>query len=329
MSQNSFNKKATRPRHESANRLIDRIIAARPDLAGAQFVVPFTGNTSVTVMTMDEVFKAPVYSSEKEAFARELALLLELQGRDMGADIAPVTFVDSDGGFYGMQRMRGEALTRETLLDLPAEERARLAAQIGCFNARLGGALSEEKRIALGLRPARAAAMLMPHHVLEALEVEAVYERLSHLQVADRLAAWYADSFDETAQAGRMRVLHADMHNANFLYSRTSGRLAVIDLGAGDVLPAEQAFGLMRRYFSHSFVAKALQAFCREGAMEIGVDDLELYQGLRILRHAPQALEEAARLWRELAPAIAETLDRRAGAVSPPAAKSQSAGPST
>ena len=71
MSKGSFNSFSYRSLGDSANRLIDRIVAARPDLARETFVSTGAGNSSVTVMTQIDVFKAVKLGASTHDFLRE------------------------------------------------------------------------------------------------------------------------------------------------------------------------------------------------------------------------------------------------------------------
>lgn len=302
MYRDSFNKIASRPRHEGANRLIDRIIAARPDLRDATFLVPRSGNTSITVITMDEVFKAHVYASEAKAFSREIAVLEHVQqNAPAGVALPRITCIAPDRSFYGMTRLRGLPLTRDNLRALPDAERRRLGGLVGAFNAQLGAAFSADSRRQLGLQPKYEAALILPHHLDEALEDPRVRLALgTQLLQAQQLCRYVAERHDDAVQEARVRFLHADMHEQNFLYDPATKTLGVIDLGPGDHVQAEYAFSVLHHYYGDEYTQQSLDGFAAAVGLQLSLKDLTLYQASRALRYAAQDPEGAMKLFRKL-----------------------------
>lgn len=323
MYSDSFNKIAARPPHEGANRLIDRIIAARPDLRDATFVVPRSGNTSITVITMHEVFKAHVYASEARAFSREIAVLEHLQqNMPAGVELPRLTCVAPDRSFYGMTRLHGLPLTRDNLRALPDAERRRLGGLVGAFNAQLGGAFGGDSRRQLGLQPKYEAALILPHHLDEALEDSRVRLALgTQLLQAQQLCRYVAERHDDAVQETRLRFLHADMHEQNFLYDPATKKLGVIDLGPGDHVQAEYAFSVLHHYYGDEYTQHSLDGFAAVAGLQLSLKDLTIYQAARALRYAAQDPEGAMKLFRKLEKPLMLAMNGAAatGPSSPPA----------
>lgn len=289
MSLSSFNRIATRERHDSANQLIERIIALRPDLRNETFIVPRYGNTSLTVMTVNEVFKSCMSRGNPTDFAREIAVLEHLQGREMGADIPRLTWKSDDASIYGMTRMHGEALSKSLLAQLPAQEQARIATAIGTFNGVMARSLPAEQRADMGLRSDLHAEVVTPAHVYEALEPDAVMMFLGQqgYQLARQLAQHHTKVFDaQEAQknSDRLMFVHPDMHENNILYNRETGAVSVIDIGAGDLVEPQMAFCIPRQYYPRDFMVAMLQAFSEQAKTDMTCAHLDVYYGLRSLK---------------------------------------------
>lgn len=284
MSLDSFNRIATRPRHDSANQLIDRIIALRPDLRNETFIVPRSGNTALTVMTVNEVFKSCMSRGNPADFAREYAVLEHLQGRELGAKIPQLTWRSDDKSIYGMTRLHGEALSKDLLASLPADEQARIAAIIGRFNALIAAGIDDAQRAALGLQSKLAADIVTPGHVFEALEPSAAKVNLGidALRVAVRVAEYCQQRFETHEQ--RLLSIHPDMHEQNIIYNRASGTVALIDIGAGQAVEAELGFCIPRHYYPRAFVAEMLAAFSAQSGETLTCAHLDVYFGMRALK---------------------------------------------
>ena len=286
MSFNSFNNLATRPLHENANRMIDRIIAARRDLAGDTFVVPRSGNTSLTVMTVNEVFKSPVYNAERMAFGQELSVLRHLQGQQLVVNIPTLTWTAEDGQTYGMSRLHGEALLARSVLAMDDAEQTKIATALGNFNAALSRSITPEQRKDMQLPAAAGTPQIMPRHLFEALEPSYVKAYLgeANFATAQRLAEYYDRTFDADEQERRLLFLHPDLHEHNVLYDRNTGDIGVIDIGTGKMVPLELAFCVMREFYPDSFVAKTLEAFCDASGFKVAHEEIEVYYAARALR---------------------------------------------
>lgn len=289
MSLSSFNRIATRERHDSANQLIDRIIALRPDLRHETFIVPRSGNTSLTVMTVNEVFKSCMSRGNPADFAREIAVLEHLQGREMGADIPRLTWKSQDASIYGMTRMHGQALSKGLLAELPVEEQVSIAQAIGTFNAVMARSITDEQRSQMGLRSALYAEQVTPAHVFEALEPDGTIMFLGQeaYHVAQQLAQHHAKVFDTPAgqaQVERLMCVHPDMHENNLLYDRATRRLAVIDIGTGELVETHMAFCIPRQYYPRDFMVAMLQAFSTKADTSLNCAHLDVYYGLRSLK---------------------------------------------
>lgn len=316
MSLDSFNRIATRPRHDSANQLIDRIIAMRPDLRNETFIVPRTGNTSLTVMTVNEVFKSCMSRGNPADFAREYAVLQHLQGREMGADIPQLTWRSDDHSIYGMTRLHGEAVSKELLASLSAQEQARIAAVVGTFNATMSRSMTEDQRKELGLQSALMADVITANHVFEALEPDYVKMRLGgyNYAVAHRLAEYSLRTQNTDDLSKRVQFLHPDMHENNIMYDRKTGAVSIIDIGPGNLVQPEFAFSIPRNYYPRSFVAAAVQAFSEQTGEVLTCEHLDAYFGMRALRvsltHPEYALGEFSHQCRFISRAI-EVLEGR------------------
>lgn len=330
MSLDSFNRIATRPRHDSANQLIDRIIALRPDLRNETFIVPRTGNTALTVMTVNEVFKSGMSRGNPTDFAREYAVLEHLQGHEMGAAIPQLTWCADDYSIYGMTRLHGEPVSKELLASLPEEEQSRIAAVVGTFNAALSHSMTMEQREELGLQSELMAEVITANHVFEALEPDYVKMRLGeyNYSVAHRLAEYCLREHDTVDLSQRVQFLHPDMHENNIMYDRKTGAVSIIDIGPGNLVQPELAFCIPRHYYPRSFVAAAVQAFSQKTGGNLTCEHLDAYFGMRALhmsRSNPEyALGEFSHQCRFISRAI-EVLEGRE--VSPAASSEQAPTP--
>lgn len=110
--------------------MIDDIVAVRPDLKDEMFYIPAHGITSLTVMTVREVFKAPKTSGFKAYLKREYERLQALQGK--GLPIPVVTCVGDDMAFYGMTRLPG-VWASEVVDKMNKQKREKLGKAIGTF----------------------------------------------------------------------------------------------------------------------------------------------------------------------------------------------------
>lgn len=298
MSSNSFNKIALRPADEGANKLIDRIIAARPDLAGASFVVPEYGRPSQTVMTMDEVFKSAHNPAWPDEIRRECGLLQAVAGRDLGVRVPQVTMVAADESFYAMQRLRGMPLTRECLDVLPDEERLDIARRIGVFNARLARCEGGGRIAASAVTAEKMAAVFGNDDFWD--ETGCDLRELSRLE-----------NFMKTYSLMPPMLMHGDMHQGNILYDQDTASLSLIDLGNGDTVSAAHAFSVLRIYYPADFVDAALQGFCAESGMTVNPAELDLYKSMQELLAISQVRPaQAAALWKQrVRPKLSAALD--------------------
>ncbi len=117
----------SRPADAKLVRLIDAIIAERPDLADATFGVPDKGNTALTLIVGDEVFKAPANCRQIGALAREFHLQESFTKAGV-AGIAPVTYVGKNACFYAVKKLDG---VHPAFWRMTKEERAACWARIG------------------------------------------------------------------------------------------------------------------------------------------------------------------------------------------------------
>ena len=104
---NTFSRAAGKPAGSVTN-FIDAILDERPDLAGQLIYVPKYGSRAYTVIIGDEVFKAPVYAQDIEAFETEYKTLQALG--DNGLPIPEVMHVGKKAVFYSMTRLSGVTL---------------------------------------------------------------------------------------------------------------------------------------------------------------------------------------------------------------------------
>lgn len=330
MSLSSFNRIATRPRHDSANQLIDRIIGMRPDLRHETFIVPRSGNTSLTVMTVNEVFKSCMSRGNPADFAREIAVLEHLQGRVLDVDIPKLTWKSDDGSIYGMTRLHGEALSKDMLARLAPEDQSRIASAIGTFNGVLARSMTLEQRAAKGLRSDLYAERVTPAHVFDALGPDAVMMFLGQegFQLAHRLAQHHAqvwDTQDVQKYPDSVMFVHPDMHEHNIMYDRSTGRVSVIDIGAGDLVEPEMAFCIPRQYYPRDFMVAMLQAFSAQAKVNLSCAHLDVYYGLRSLKLSLQNPTHALGEFRHHIDLIRRGIDRLQGRDVSPESPSQPA----
>ena len=327
MSLSSFNRIATRPRHDSANQLIDRIIEMRPDLRNETFIVPRSGNTSLTVMTVNEVFKSCMSRGNPVDFAREYTVLEHLQGQGLGVDIPTLTWKSRDSSIYGMTRLHGEALSKELLASLPAEEQARIAAAVGTFNGVMAHSMTADRRKELGLQSATMADVTNANHLFEALEPSFVKMRLSgyNFSVAQKLAEYCLRELDTQDHAQRVMFVHPDMHEQNIMYDRTTGQVSVIDIGSGNMLEPELAFCIPRHYYPRDFVAATLKSFNDNAGTSLTCAHLDAYFGMRALRMSMVNPEHALGEFSHHARFISQAIEILEGREVSPEPSSQSA----
>lgn len=119
--------KAGRAAKSETGALIARILHARPDLAGEAFYVANKGKNGITLLTRDEVFKAP---ADKNSGLKERKILEFLHAK--GLPVPEVTCVGADDAFFGMVRLPGE---RIGLLPADKNNSDSIRYQIGKFIA--------------------------------------------------------------------------------------------------------------------------------------------------------------------------------------------------
>lgn len=273
----------------SINSLIDKIIAARPDLSGTTFYVPEQGKNSLTVMTEDEVFKAPTHPEHAAYFVKEYHFLSHMNGCDLGLAIPLATLPITEHGFYGMTRLKGEPLTRDILDSLPEQEQHLIADSLARFNARFATALTDGDRQYLGLANSESYQPITPDETLSHISQPHVKQALGadHLS-AQRLAAAYARSFSESAEKERVVMIHSDLHPGNIIYDRATKKLGVIDLGAGRVIPVDMGLSPLHHAYSAPWMDRFLSAFSQESGIKVTEEQILAKKCLYGLRHLSQ-----------------------------------------
>ncbi|MFN7113529.1 MAG: aminoglycoside phosphotransferase family protein [Alphaproteobacteria bacterium] len=255
----------------SLSAFIDKIILARPDLAEATFYAPSQGKNSLTVMTVDEVFKAPNRPEDAAHFLKEYKFLEHMSGCDLGLAVPAVTHPAGEKDvFYGMSRLHGEPLTRALLESLPQQEQEKIADDLARFNARFSTALTEGDRQSLGLDHVQVVRPLSPQDVTAALDAAHMRETLgTDYESATRVAAQYAQSFNEEVEKSRTIMIHSDLHPGNILYDRENKKLAVIDLGAGRTIAVDMGFSPLNHSYPPAWMERYLDAFGKESGIDV------------------------------------------------------------
>lgn len=276
-------------KNASLNSLIDNIIAARPDLSAATFYVPEQGKNSLTVMTEDEVFKAPTQAEHAAYFVKEYNFLSHMNGCDLGLATPVVTLPITERGFYGMTRLQGAPLTRDMLDSLPEQEQRAIADSLARFNARFATALTDGDRQYLSLTRRENYQPITPDETLSHVAQPHMKQALgADHPAAQRLAATHARRFNETAEKERVVMIHSDLHPGNILYDRTTKKLGVIDLGAGRVIPVDMGLSPLHHAYSASWVDRFLSAFSRESGIKVTEEQILAKKCLYGLRHLAQ-----------------------------------------
>lgn len=324
MSLGSFNSFSCRRLGDSANRLIDRIVAERPDLARETFVSTGVGNMSVTVMTESAVFKTGKDAGGLRDIRREAVVLEYLDGHlPDDVRVPRLTWQSNDKSIYAMERVAGGPLTENLLLQLPEAERLALADKLGRFNATLATAILPEERKAMGLQTVLEADRLYPARLREKMESMQLESLLGQrASIANRLLEWVDKNFDEAETERRLLFVHPDLHNDNLFYCQQTKQLSVIDLGSGNLQRAEMLFCVMDTFFPEPFVDRTHQAFNKASGLNITREDVDVHLALTLLARPPHDLQDWQDFMHRLDKA-ATALDMIEGGASSPPASSQ------
>lgn len=294
MSKGSFNSFSYRSLGDSANRLIDRIVAERPDLAGETFVSTGAGNSSVTVMTQSDVYKAVKPGASMRNFLREGTVLEHLEGRLSGEVTVPrMTWQSPDKTIYAMERVAGQPLSEALLLRLPEEERLTIAESIGRFNADLATTILPQERKAMGLESFDEADRFYPAPLRDKVENEGLLKIMGYrAPTAKRLLDYFERHFDEAEADRRMIFVHPDLHNDNVFYCPETRQLSAIDIGCGNLQRVELMFCVLDHFFPEPFVDRALQSFNTASGMAVTRQDMDIYLALTIMNKPPSDMTD-------------------------------------
>lgn len=297
-------------RDASINAFIDQIILERPDLAKATFYAPTQGKNSLTVMTADEVFKAPKRPEDGPFLIKEYKLLEHLNGYDLGVNIPAVTCYSEKGGFYGMSRLQGEPLTRDLLESLPLEDQQKIAEDLARFNAKFSKTLTEGDRQHLNLGIGNVLPPLLPEDVTNNIRKPHMQEALGEYYTAAlKMAAQYAQSFSIDHEKKRTLMIHSDLHPGNILYDRKNKRLGVIDTGTGRIISVDMGLSPLNHSYSASWMDRHLEAFSKETGTDLTREQISFKKCLYGIRHlgenpaepkAAEFLKGELRVWQEI-----------------------------
>jgi|GEM_PF-2813961 serine/threonine protein kinase len=299
-----FRHTAEKDKDASANAFIDRIIAERPDLADAAFYAPAQGKNSLTVMTADEVFKAPKTPEDAPFFAKEYKLLQHLNGFDLGVNIPEATHYSEESGFYAMSRLRGEPLTRDLLESLPVREQEKIADDLARFNAQFSKTVTDGDRQYLGLGTAETYQPLPPEEILDSLRKPHMQQALGpHYDAACAAAAQYARGFNADAEKKHVMMIHSDLHPGNIMYDREHQRLGVIDTGTGRMIAADMGLSPLNHSYPAAWMDRHLETFAKETGVEMTraqIAHKKCLYGIRYLAQHPEDAKAADFLKGEL-----------------------------
>lgn len=291
-----FGNVADKEKQVSLNRLIDAIIAQRPDLAEMPFAATGMGKCSLTVKTMDEVFKAPLKGrSNVDMISDEAKFLAHLNGKDLGVvQIPTVTTVAEDGSFYGMTRVHGVPLTPEVLSSLPEDEQQRIAHALADFNVRMSKSFDANDHAALDLSYDFQPWHLKPSNVQDSLKNPMVRAVLgAHYDSCVRAANEFSNSYDPKIGAGKAMTLFGDMHPENIFYDRETGAISVIDIGNGCTYDMEICFATLKHTYPQGFVDHFLQSFSAMTGRDVSRESIERFRGLYSMACLQGALQRS------------------------------------
>lgn len=231
--------------------MVDAIKAQRRDLKRKTFYVASHGNSSMTLLAGDEVFKSGRYHGCWDyAVEKEQYVLPLLENLDM--PVPKLTTVGNGTQFIGMTKMPGTPLSR-VFNDLSQKERNRLAFDIAAVKKKLEYGVSYKALRAYDVvrhQPVygegllrRSRTMMGRDDVKGVLKSNGLYNHLN--DYLDRV-----DARDPVA-------VHGDMHDNNLLIDpKTKTLTGVIDFGSLylSILPEHEFHGMrnQQRFASYS-----------------------------------------------------------------------------
>ncbi len=273
MLKDQFNR-LSQPDRAKVSRVIEAIIAERPDLADKMFYVPARGNNAYTLIVEGEVFKAPKLPKDVAVFRREVALQKALS--EAGVEgIPPMTCLGKHALFYAVKKIDGMDFD---YMFMPDDRRLAFLDGVGRALARAGKAWQG------GPTPKRTDAN---EYIRKGLHVWRKPELRKHAyEIAPGIAA-LMDDYARRFPKRRAVLDHGDLHEGNMLVDRaTKGFAAVIDWGLarGTHAPEMEFHELSTRWLGFPELAvAAFTGYCAEAGELYKPTDICVVMGFFVL----------------------------------------------
>lgn len=260
----------------------DALIAAirkeRPDLKRKQFYQAANGNSCLTLMAGNEIFKSGKWSYWEDSIEIEGIILPMLENYSL--PVPKITIVGKEYQFLGMTRMPGVTLST-VFNQLTQPERMDLAKDIAHFKQGLEEADFYEKLEDLDAMEKRTSSgrsfcynakkTLDFPGVKEILEKSELYEDLTH----------YLEGLAERDPV----IIHGDLHNKNILVDPKTKKLSgIVDFGSihATITPEHEFFSMRHlpkygsnrrdKLYDADFVNLLQKEYCKASKLTVGQD---------------------------------------------------------